>query len=192
MITPESLVDLVEALDPLADLPRTGWVLRGVSDPESIADHSFSVCVVSSLLVDMIRARGEKVDGEKTLRMALIHDAAEAQTGDVPLPSKTPEMQAALHTLEEQIVTDMLPASYLPLGKEGETGDSLEARIVKAADKIQMMVKVVAYERKRGAHLEDFWHNPGNFRVMGIPEARTIYEIICSRAGRQIPQLKDS
>jgi len=123
MITPESLVDLVEALDPLADLPRTGWVLRGVSDPASIADHSFSVCVVSSLLVDMIRARGEKVDGEKTLRMALIHDAAEAQTGDVPLPSKTPEMQAALHTLEEQIVTDMLPASYLPLWKEVETGD---------------------------------------------------------------------
>ena len=84
--TPAAIVDAMLGLDPLGELPRTGWVLRGVASPETIAAHVFGVTVVTMFLVDALRDAGETVDGERALRMALLHDAAEARTGDVPLP----------------------------------------------------------------------------------------------------------
>ena len=47
----ERYLDVVLALDPLSDLPRTGWLLRGISPAESIAAHSHGVGVVSMLVV---------------------------------------------------------------------------------------------------------------------------------------------
>lgn len=187
-MTPDAIIDTLVGLDPLADLPRTGWVLRGVASPESLAAHSFGVAVVASLLTDAVRAGGTEVDGERVLRMALIHDAAEARTGDVPMPNKSAAVSAALHELEATIVEDLLPREYRGLWKEAESADTIEARIVKAADKIQMMIKILVYERTRSARLDDFWLNPGNFRDMGLAEASAVYDAICQRAGRDRPR----
>jgi putative hydrolase of HD superfamily len=186
-MTPDAIIDTLIGLDPLADLPRTGWVLRGIAAPESLAAHSFGVAVVASMLTDAIRAGGAEVDGERVLRMALVHDAAEARTGDVPMPNKSPAVSAALHELEAGIVEQLLPESYRDLWKEAESADTLEARIVKASDKIQMMIKILVYERYRSARLDDFWVNPGNFRDMGLAEASAVYDAICVRADRKRP-----
>ena len=43
------------------------------------------------------RGAGPEARAEAQLRE--LHDAAEASTGDVPMPNKTPEMDAALHAL---------------------------------------------------------------------------------------------
>lgn len=188
-MTPDELIDVMLALDPMADLSRTGWVLHGIASPESLAAHSHGVALVTMWLVDMVRTGDPDaaVDGELALRMALLHDAAEAVTGDVPMPQKTAEMNAALHALEATIAQDMLPASAFATWTAAERGDSIEARIVRAADKVQMMIKVLVYEQKRGAKLEEFWANPGNFRVAGVAPVRAVYERIAARAGRMIP-----
>ena len=187
MPTPDQIIDVVAELDTLADLPRTGWLLRGVSAPESLADHSYGVALVAMLMVDALREAGDTVDGERVLRLALLHDAAEARTGDVPMPNKTEAVSAALHALEAGIVADLLPASHLVLWREAEAGETLEARVVKAADKIQMMIKVWIYERTRGARLDEFWANPSNFRTMGLPVADALFNAICARAKRHRP-----
>ncbi|MCA9616147.1 MAG: HD domain-containing protein, partial [Myxococcales bacterium] len=124
----KELVDAAMALDAMTDLPRTGWVMRGVAAPETLASHSFGVAWVTALLVDALRAEGETVDGEKALRMALVHDAPEAKTGDVPMPQKTPEMKAALTELEAGIADRLLPDATV--FHEAARGESLEARIV--------------------------------------------------------------
>ncbi len=105
----ERILVTMLGIDPLADLPRTGWLMSGVRPCESIADHSFGVAFLAMLLVDALRAEGVTVDGERVLRMALVHDAAEARTGDVPMPNKTPRMTEALHELEETLVRELLP-----------------------------------------------------------------------------------
>ncbi len=180
----DRIIDIMLAADPLCDLPRTGWLLRGIAAPESLAAHSWGVAMVAMLLADQLRDNGRTVDVDRVLRMALIHDIAEARTGDIPMPNKTPAVSDAMHQLESRIVDELLPANYASLWAEAEAADSLEARIVKAADKIQMMIKVLVYERQRGANLDEFWRNPGNFRHMDLDEARALYDAIRARAGR--------
>src|SRR5512139_580176 len=104
----EELIDVLVALDPMAELPRTGWILHGVASPESIAAHTFGVAVVAMLLVDRLRSEGTRLDGERVLRMALVHDAPEARTGDVPMPNKSPAVREALREVEARIVEAIL------------------------------------------------------------------------------------
>lgn len=188
-MSPEDLIiDTVLGLDPLADLPRTGWLLRGVRPCESLADHMYGVALVSLLLTDALRAEGQVVDGERVLRMAIVHDAAEARTGDMPMPSKTAEAERALGELDERLARELLPETLFGAWAEAEGGESLEARVVKAADKLQMMIKVLAYQSQGRGQLEEFWRNPANFRSMGLPLAERLYDRICARAGRSRPQ----
>lgn len=187
-LAPAQIVDTVLALDPLSELPRTGWRLRGVVPCESIADHSHGVGVLTLMLIDHVRGRGVEVDGEQALRMALLHDAAEAKTGDIPMPSKTPALRKELKLLEKRLVHGMLPPGLAGTVNEAEEGDGIEARIVRAADKLQMMIKVLRYEQTGRGQLDEFWANPKNVRTEGIDGVLEIYAEVFRRAGRELPE----
>ena len=187
-MTPDLLIDTCIGLDPLADLPRTGWLLRGVRPCESLADHSYGVALVSALLVDSVRLSGAAVDGERVLRLALAHDAPEARTGDIPMPAKTDALDHELSQLEHSLFCSLLPTSWHPLWAELEAGETLEARIVRAADKLQMMIKVLVYESQQRGRLAEFWENPKNFRDYDVELARLAFDRVCERAGRARPR----
>lgn len=180
--TPAGLVDFVRFFDRLSALPRTGWLLRGVTDAESIAEHSFGVALVTMLLVDEARARGVEIDGERALRMALLHDAAEAFTGDVPMPAKTAALRAALSDAEGDLLASELSAPELALWREAEACESLEARVVKAADKLQMLVKALIYEDQGRGRLDAFWQNTQNRMHMDLDFPKAVFAEIERRA----------
>ena len=180
---PDHVIDTLIALDALTDLPRTGWILRGVAQPESIAAHSYGVALVTMALVDLARGEGREVDGERALRIALLHDAPEARTGDIPMPQKSATMSESLADIERAVVGEILPADWIESWTESEQRASLEAKIAMAADKIQLMIKVLCYERKRGARLADFWTNPGNFQDQGLAFAQRVFDAIRARRG---------
>ncbi|MEZ4225552.1 MAG: HD family hydrolase [Polyangiaceae bacterium] len=183
----DRIIDTVIHLDTLSELPRTGWLLRGVRPCESIADHCFGVALLAMMLADELRSEGQSVNVEAVLRMAVLHDAPEARTGDVPMPSKTAEAARALDQLEDRLAQELLPPELVGYWREAEAGETLEARIVRAADKLQMMIKVMCYERTHRGDLHEFWENEKNFRHMDLPLARRLFERICERSGRRAP-----
>ena len=151
-------------LERLKRLDRTGWVLRGFPNgTESVAAHSFGVGVTAMLLADELRAQGAAVDVEKVLRIALLHDWAEARVGDMPRTAtlyfgsdvRKQAETAAFRDLTEPV--DKQSRFYANLYHEYEERNTLEARLVKAADVIDLLVEALALERAGGRGLDEFW-----------------------------------
>src|SRR5688500_9308024 len=79
-----------------------------------------------------------------------------------------------------------LPERALGLYREYQEGTSPEARLVKACDKLQLMLKVAVYERWGTGALSEFWDNPDNFPDPGFPPVRALFEELLRRR-RQEP-----
>ncbi|MCA9678366.1 MAG: HD family hydrolase [Kofleriaceae bacterium] len=187
--TPERILATLDGLDPLGDLPRTGWLLRGINPCESIAAHSLAVALLTAMLCDACRDAGLGVDGELALRMALVHDAPEARLGDVPMPVKTPALDAALGVAEARLAAELLTPALVEAWQVAEAGETVEARLVKAADKLQMLHKLWCYERAGRRHplMEVMWANPANLRSLDLAPVRAVYAALFARAGRPMP-----
>ncbi len=157
------IISFLAELMRLKAVPRTGWLLRGVRDVESVADHSFGVAFVAMLLADLAQRQGLEPNVEKVLRMALLHDLTEARTGDLPNTVKRYFDNGALHDADERAADEMLSAlgaigeEYLLLWREYEQRQSLEARIVKAADKLDLLLQAREYEKGGAQNLQEFW-----------------------------------
>lgn len=172
-----SLIEFLDELVRLKAVPRTGWLLRGVRDVESVADHSFGVAWLAMLLADHAQAQGHTVNVERVLRMALLHDLTEARTGDLPATIKRYFDKAALQHADEQMAAEMLAQlgplgpAYLDVWREYEARQTLEARIVKAADKLDLLLQARAYERGGAQSLQEFWENSEtDFSSLGLDE----------------------
>lgn len=145
-------------------LDRTGWTLRGLPNgTESVAAHSFGVGVTAMLLADEFIAQGITVEIEKVIRIALLHDWAEARVGDMPRTAtlyfgSEARKQAEIAAFAD-VVGDLDAARglYANLYDDYEHRRSLEARLVKAADVLDLLVQVLALERAGARGLDEFW-----------------------------------
>jgi putative hydrolase of HD superfamily len=157
------LATLIE-LQRLKRLERTGWTLRGQPNgTESVASHSFGVGVTAMMLADEVQARGLEVDCERVLRMALLHDWAETRVGDLPKTATSYFGAGARKTAETLAFADIVSgvgaaeSEYKTLYQDYEQRDGLEARLVKAADVIDLLVQAYALEQSGAKGLDEFW-----------------------------------
>jgi putative hydrolase of HD superfamily len=72
-----ALFQLLHRIQPLKHLLRTGWIDREVISPETVAAHSWRLAVMAWLVADAL-----ELDSAKAIKIALVHDLAEAITGD--------------------------------------------------------------------------------------------------------------
>lgn len=153
---PEPLLDALLSLQPLHDLPRTGWILRGIEAPESIGDHVLS----TAFLVLALGPRVEPaLDVERALCLAVLHDVPEALTGDLPRTMATLLPAGAKAAAEEKAAQQLLkPLSSLALERwrEYREAASREARFVRVCDRLQLGLKLVAYVRAGRRGLDEF------------------------------------
>ena len=171
------LSTLIE-LQRLKRLDRTGWTLRGLPNgTESVAAHSFGVCVTAMLLTDCCKARGVAIDVEKVLRIALLHDWAETRVGDMPRTATLYFGSAARKQAETAAFADIVnpldaDGSYAALYNDYERRESLEARLVKAADVLDLLIQVLALERAGARGLDEYWQVADNpeFNLEGVAE----------------------
>jgi putative hydrolases of HD superfamily len=175
--TAQALLALYSQVATLKLLPRTGWLQRGVVAAESVAEHSFGVAMLALLAGD---AAGG-LDRGKLLAIALLHDLAEVLLSD--LPASATRLLGAEHkhraergALEELFAQLPGRTDYVELWAEYTTGASVEARLVKELDRVEMLVQALAYERAGNRGLGEFWRNAGAGWSDEFPFVRAIAE----------------
>ncbi len=173
------IIDFMRHADRLQHLPRTGWLMSRVPQPESVAAHTYGVVLAAMLVADAVLARPEPpaIDRAKVLGMAVLHDIAEAITTDIPAPVKRFVGRDVIKDAERKAAAHLLAPfdDYMALWEEYEDNTSIEANIVHAADRIQMMVKVLQYETAGVGDLRRFWLHESNFKDYGLPEVAAIF-----------------
>ncbi|KAI4489524.1 hypothetical protein M0802_011059 [Mischocyttarus mexicanus] len=128
--------EFMELVGRLKHMKRTGWVIKNIPNPETIAGHMYRMAMLS-LLTD----NNENLDTNKILRMTLIHDLAECIVGDItPHCGVSPEEK---HRQED----------------EYERQESPEAQYVKDLDRLDLIMQAYEYEKRDNipGELEEFF-----------------------------------
>ena len=148
---------------------RTGWCYYGVFSPESIADHSFSVAFLSMLLTDFFKKKGFKVDDAKVMKMAILHEIGESRLGDLQLDARRLIGMENISRAETTAVAEILELypELIELWQEFEHGNSIEASIVKIADKLELLFQALDYERRGAKNLEKIFTDAENRKSFG-------------------------
>jgi len=181
----------------LKRIPRSGWISHGVSpqDVESVADHSFSTCALSMYLTDLEQHRGVHVDAERVLRIAILHDMAEALTFDISkgylsyLGERGRLIKKEIETAAWKHLTSRLEPNlskyYLRLQKEYAENKSIEAQVVHAADSLDILLQIVDL-RRRGYPLNvirDLWdETTKKIQRTPVRSARNVLRLITKEA----------
>lgn len=158
----------------LKRIPRMGWRMRGIIPCESVADHSFRVVYIAMLLADALAATGVKVDASRAIRLAIVHELPEALLTDlakdpVDLLGKKAKFAAEAAAMERITAGLAAGAAYRAQWHEFEEEKTLEAKIVRMADRLDMMVQARDYGKVGWGNLDDFWNNANNFSDLGVP-----------------------
>ncbi|MCX6731851.1 MAG: HD domain-containing protein [Candidatus Parcubacteria bacterium] len=169
-----NFIDFFIEVGKLKKQKRSGWVLREVKNPETIAEHSFRVALMGWLLAD----KKEKLNIERIIKMALIHDIGEVYAGDITpydsiLPknkkdlrklmrthprfsnAKKRELALEKHKKEWQALVKItsrlerkLREEILDLWFDYEEGQTKEGRFLKQVDKVENLLQALEYWKK--------------------------------------------
>ncbi len=183
---PEIVLSFLYTALGLKRVPRTGWLLRGLTDVESVAEHAWGVALVVLALAS--ESEGP-LDREKALIIALIHDLPERSLSDIPSPALAHLPPEAKREAEETALAEILrglpdDAQLRAWWWEFEEASTPEGRLVRDADRLEMLFQAYLYEESRGVRLDDFWANQAN-RPFHFPAAQAVYEaLVRARATR--------
>jgi len=171
----DEILNFLIKIGKLKEIMRKGAILIKAKNPETIAEHSFRVAIMSWVLAEEKRT---KLNFEKILKMGLIHDICEVYTGDITLYDKIlpkdekewPELfdkwprfsrrekrkivqkkqkqeKKALRKLIANLPKD-LKEEVKDLQAEYQELSSKEARFVKQVNRIETLLQALEYGRE--------------------------------------------
>jgi 5'-deoxynucleotidase YfbR-like HD superfamily hydrolase len=197
----KAILEFLLSLAKMKSIPRSGWIAHGVSlqDVESVADHSFSTCLLSLLIADLETQKGKHVRVERVMQMALFHDLSESLTFDISkeyleyLGPKGESIKRELDYSAWKHIINLLQDSalrreYSGIEKEFEAGKTYESKIVHSADKLDILLQVLEYRRKGYPEylLAELWSGTSQqLRSCMIPSAVLIQKILAREARTQ-------
>ncbi len=172
----DNLIKFFTEIGKLKDIERSGWVVEGIRNPESVADHSFRTA-----LAVLVLGNGRKdLDLNRAVKIALAHDIEESQTGDILIDWKIKgfgEKAKRLNDFEKHGITkeekmgrgleamknlsSILGESgkeIFDLWKEYEEGQTKEAVFVKSVETFEMLLQAYEYEKEQNIKLGWFEH----------------------------------
>ncbi|CCF54163.1 uncharacterized protein UHO2_01309 [Ustilago hordei] len=154
------VLKFMHVVEQLKTNKRTGWLHHRVPAPESIADHMYRMAILSLLC-----PAEADVDLGKCVQLAVVHDLAEAEVGDLtPLDgvNKHEKMRREKEAIQ-YFVHDLLGSSAAglrieALWEEYEARESKESKLVKDLDRFELGLQAMEYEKRWGIDdLQGFW-----------------------------------
>ncbi|GMH01842.1 hypothetical protein Nepgr_003681 [Nepenthes gracilis] len=167
LLPSSSAIDFLTLCHRLKTTKRKGWINHGIKGPESIADHMYRMALMGLIVGDL-----PGVNRERCIKIAIVHDIAEAIVGDItpsdgiPKEEKSRREQAALNEMCEVLGGGMRAEEIKQLWAEYENNSSLEANLVKDFDKVEMILQALEYETEHGKVLDEFFQSTaGKFQT---------------------------
>ena len=140
------LVSFFHVVCNLKKVRRSGWIHKAnISSPESVADHSYSMCMMCMVLSEILN-----LDTEHVMKMANLHDLAESMVGD-----NTPDMISHDEKINQEDkamreiffkLPDNLHKKYLVIWNEYIENKTVSSKFVHNIDKLEMAVQAKSYE----------------------------------------------
>jgi putative hydrolase of HD superfamily len=166
-LSPASAIQFLTLIQRLKTTKRTGWVNHGVKESESIADHMYRMAVMAMISGDL-----PGVNKDRCVKMAVVHDIAEAIVGDITPNDNIPKEEK--NRLETAAIDEMCilleggiaAEEVKELWLEYENNSTPEAKFVKDLDKLEMILQAVEYENEQNKVLDDFFRSTeGKFQT---------------------------
>ena len=143
-----SLVEFFQTVIKLKSVQRQGWKDKlGLLNPESVADHTFSMCAVSMVLSDILR-----LDTERVMKMVILHDLAESIIGDY-MPSEISRKQKILKEKKAMnyilyCIPSNVRRNYKKIWHEYLQNKTDVAQLVHRIDKFEMLLQANQYVKE--------------------------------------------
>lgn len=179
----KDLVDFYSYVAKLKRLKRAGWKKEKIRNGESVSDHSFSTAILAMILAPKLR-----VDREKFVKMALIHDIGESIIGDILWYDRNlgvdKERLAKKQKDEDKAMEKILMKlsdrkEYMSLWKEMAEMKTKTAKLLKEIDRLDLAMQAFFYEKSRRKNLLPFFefvdmyiHHPILKKVMSELKSR--------------------
>jgi len=132
----------------LKNISRQGWIDKlSLDSPESVADHSYSMAIMSMVISDL-----EDYNSEKILKMVLLHDLAESKIGDYTPDQISKEKKKEMENKAFFEIVSNLPdgvrTQYLKIWQEYQENNSPESKIVHQIDRLEMVLQAKLYQKE--------------------------------------------
>ncbi len=143
-----SIINAITIVDILMNIPRVGWVQRGVprATAESVGEHTLLVSYLTLLICNEVRRIDSSIDVGKCVSMSIIHDAHEAIIGNIGNNARS--LVNEWKDLETRLFIGLgLPEELNNYFREYRYTLSIEGRIVNFVDKLATYMRACAYAK---------------------------------------------
>lgn len=140
----QKFIDFIKTAEKLKTVIRHSWT-SDILRKESVAEHSWMTSLLA--LYSLSKTNNSKLNHLKIIKMTIVHDLAEAITGDIPTHDKK-GIENAVHKDEKKAIgkitsnlDDNFGNELYDLWKEYEDQKTNESIFVKALDKIEVGIQ---------------------------------------------------
>ncbi|HCE72191.1 MAG TPA: phosphohydrolase, partial [Ruegeria sp.] len=168
----DAQIAFLKQADRLKSVERAN-VLLDLSRPENSAEHSWHLALWALVLSPFA---APDVDVDRAIRMLLLHDLVEIETGDHPIHEVTDWQaveraeRAAARKLFGLLPPDQA-ADFHTLWTEFDADETADARYAKMLDRCQPMFQVLCADTPRPDHVEVVRENLSSGRAAYLAEA---------------------
>lgn len=153
----QDLIKIIRQIGKSKSIKRTGWVREGIKDSESVAEHSFKLAVLAFILAPQL-----KVDQDKLIKMAIIHDLGEIKTGDVVTARGGKvdyQIKEIKETEEKEFIRKIFKnhKEFVSLFEEITERKTEESKLLAQLDRLEMAFQALEYEKEQGVDLSEFF-----------------------------------